>query len=322
LARLEGIKIEKELGDLRVEHGQLTTLLDDRKEMTRLIVKEITDDAKKFGDDRRTLIEEVASTGNVEVSVPDEPATVIVSKNGWVRARQGHGIDAAAISYKTGDFPYFVAEARTVWPLIVIDTHGRAYSLRVADLPGGRGDGVPLSTLIEFQDGGKLAQVLTAPPEANYLVAGSGGYGFIASVADMVSRNKAGKAFLTLEKGEHPLVPAAVSTKVGAGGTAPTVNTAVAVLSAAGRLLLFPLTELKVMAKGKGLTLLDLAKGDELVGIAVTTDQPLTISGVGRGGKASSHTLSVKDQPEFRGNRARRGHEIPFRIKPNALLSG
>ena len=322
LARLEGIKIERELGELRIELGQLTTLLDDRKEMTKLILKEITDDAKKFGDDRRTLIEEVASVAVSEVSVPDEPVTVIVSKNGWVRTRQGHGIDAATISYKTGDFPFYVAETRTIWPLVILDNHGRAYSVRVADLPGGRGDGAPISTLIDFQEGGKLMQVLTAAPETSYLVAGSGGCGFIASVADMVGRNKAGKGFLSLEKGESPLPPAPVLRQVGVGDTAIpaiTPNTAVAALASSGRLLLFPLTELKVMAKGKGLTLIDLAKGEELVGVAVTTHQTLVVTGTGRGGKMASHTLSTKEQADYRGSRARRGHEIPFKIKPVSI---
>jgi topoisomerase-4 subunit A len=308
LARLEGIKIEKELGDLRVEHGQLTTLLDDRKEMTKLIVKEINDDTKRFGDDRRTLLEAVAPIATGELSVPDEPVTVIVSKNGWVRARQGHGIDQATISYKAGDFPWLVMEARTIWPLIVIDHHGRSYSVRVADLPGGRGDGAPLSTMIELQDGGKLTQALTAAPETKYFVASSGGYGFIASIADMVSRNKAGKAFLTLEKSERPLAPA----KVGAGGTA-------AVVTQEGRLLLFPIIELKEMAKGKGLMLIDLGKKDELAGATVCGGEVLLLSGAGRGGKAVEQRISLRDQATYLGTRARRGHEIPFKLKPTGL---
>jgi topoisomerase IV subunit A len=197
----------------------------------------------------------------------------------------------------------------------VIDHHGRAYSVRVADLPGGRGDGTPISTLIDLQDGGKLAQVLTAPGETSFLVASSGGYGFIAQVADMVGRNKAGKGFLTLEKGESPLPPAQVS----AGDTAITPTTAVATLSSAGRLLLFPLTELKVMAKGRGLTLMDLGKGDELVGAVVTSHQTLVVTGTGRGGKLASHTISTREQADYRGNRARRGQEIPHKIKPTGL---
>jgi topoisomerase-4 subunit A len=307
LARLEGIRIEKELGDLRTEHGQLTKLLDSRSEMTRLILKEVGEDAKRFGDERRTLMEAVTPISQGEIAVPDEPVTVIISKNGWVRSRQGHGIDPTGITYKTGDFPWLVAETRTVWPLIVIDGNGRSYSLRVSELPGGRGDGAPLNTMIDFQDGARMALALTAAPESKYLVAGSRGYGFITSVADMVSRNKAGKAFLALDKGEKPLPPA------------PAIGHTAAVLTIGGRLLLFPLTELKEMAKGKGLMLIDLAKNDEVVGVAVSDGQSLKIGGSGRGGKPVEQLIDKRLQADFQGNRARRGQEIPFKLKPVSL---
>ncbi|MBI3094214.1 MAG: DNA topoisomerase IV subunit A [Rhodocyclales bacterium] len=307
LARLEGIRIEKELGDLRAEEGQLNKLLDSKNEMTKLIQKEIGDDAKRFGDERRTLLEAVTPISQGEIAVPDEPVTVIISKNGWVRARQGHGLDAAGITYKTGDFPWLVVETRTIWPLIVIDSNGRSYSVRVSELPGGRGDGAPLNTMIDFQEGGKLAQVLTAAPESKYLVAGSGGYGFVASVADMVARNKAGKAFLTLDKGEKPLPPA------------PVLGDSVAVLTQGGRLLLFPLAELREMAKGKGLMLIDLTKNDELVGVAVSGGETLLIGGTGRAGKIVQQPLDLRAQAAFRGARARRGQEIPFKLKAASL---
>ncbi|MFH1869686.1 MAG: DNA topoisomerase IV subunit A [Pseudomonadota bacterium] len=307
LARLEGIRIEKELGELRTEHGQLNKLLDSRSEMTRLIQKEINDDAKRFGDERRTLLEAVTPISQGEIAAPDEPVTVIISKNGWVRSRQGHGLDPSSITYKTGDFPWLVLETRTIWPLIVIDSNGRSYSVRVSELPGGRGDGAPLNTMIDFQEGGKLAQVLTAAAESKYLVAGSGGYGFIASVADMVARNKAGKAFLTLDKGEKPLAPA------------PVLGDSVAVLSQGGRLLLFPLAELKEMAKGKGLMLIDLTKNDELVGVAVSGGETLLIGGTGRAGKMVQQPLDLRAQAAFRGARARRGQEIPFKLKAASL---
>ena len=320
LARLEGIRIEKELGELRLEHGELNTLLDSRREMTKLIVKEITEDAKRFGDDRRTLMEAVASVGSAEIAAPDEPVTVIISKNGWVRSRQGHGLDPAAITYKTGDFPWFVAETRTIWPLILIDSNGRSYSLKVSDLPGGRGDGAPLNTMIELQDGGKLVQALTAPPENKYVVAGSGGYGFIASVADMISRNKAGKAFLSLDKGEKPLEPWKVPEGMQSTGVSDTAHTVV--LTQDGRLLLFPLTELKEMGKGKGLMLIDLAKADEVVAVAVSTGESIWIVGTGRAGKVQQQSLSPREVATFRGTRARRGQEIPFKIKPTGLVIG
>ena len=200
-----------------------------------------------------------------------------------------------------------MAETRSVWPLIVIDSNGRSYSVKVSDLPGGRGDGAPLNTMIDFQEGGRLAQVLTAAPEIKYLVAGSGGYGFVASVADMVARNKAGKAFLTLDKGEKPLPPAAA------------IGGSVAVLTQGGRLLLFPLAELKEMAKGKGLMLIDLTKNDEVVAVAVSGGETLLIGGSGRGGKPAQQALDARAQAAFQGARARRGQEIPFKLKPATL---
>lgn len=333
LARLEGLRIEKELNELREEEGQLKTLLESRSEMTRLIQKEISDDAKRFGDDRRTLIQaEAASNRHREVAAPDEPVTVIISKNGWVRVRQGHDIDPTTLTYKAGDAAGWITPSRTIWPLILIDSNGRSYSLRVADLPGGRGDGTPLNTLIEFQEGGKLAQVISATPEAKYLVASSGGYGFIASIADMISRNKAGKAFLSLEKGERPLPPAKVGQKVGAGDTAihhstasstagPAAPLTVAALSESGRLLLFALRELKEMARGRGLMLLDLTKNDTLVGVAVIADAALRIQGIGRGGKTVEATIEPREQATYTSSRARRGQEIPFKIKPISFVA-
>ncbi|MDP2792466.1 MAG: DNA topoisomerase IV subunit A [Sulfurisoma sp.] len=319
LARLEGIKIEKELGELREESGGLQKILGSRHELTKLVVKEITEDAKKFGDERRTLIEAVAPVAAAEVAIPDEPVTVIVSKNGWVRARQGHGIDPAGIGYKTGDFPWLVIEARTIWPLVMIDTAGRAYSVRVSDLPGGRGDGAPLNTMIELQDGARLARALCDAPEAQYLFANSGGYGFIAQVSDLVARPRAGKAFMTLAKGEKPLLPA----KVGAGGTAPAGLAAnmdtVAAISQAGRLLVFPLAELKAMARGRGLIVQDIGPKDEMVAVAVGTGSSFTVSGAGRGGKATEWKATAKDLPTYRSARARKGQPIPTRLKPVAI---
>ncbi len=308
LARLEAIKIEKESGELRDEEAGLRKILGDKKELTKLVVKEITDDAKKFGDDRRTLIEAVAATAAAEVAIPDEPVTVILSQNGWVRTRQGHGIDPGGIAYKTGDYPFLVMESRTIWPLAIIDTAGRAYSVRVADLPGGRGDGVPLTTLIDFQDGAKLAQARSDAPDTQYLFANSGGYGFVASLADLVSRNRAGKAFMSLDDGERPLSPARL------------LGDTVAAVSASGRLLLFPLSELKTMTKGRGLIVQDLSTKDELAAVAVGSDG-FTVLGIGRGGKTQEWRLAGKDMATYRGGRARKGLAIATKLKPTGIAA-
>jgi len=308
LAKLEGLRIEKERTELGEERGQLRKLLADRKEMTRLILKEIGDDAKKYGDARRTLIEAVAPIGLAEIQVPDEPVTVILSRNGWIRLRQGHGVDPATITYKTGDFPLLVAESRTVWPLVIVDSNGRAYSIRVADLPGGRGDGVPLSTMVDFQDGGKLAHALTEAPETRFLFANSGGYGFVAAVADLVTRQKAGKTFMTLDTGETVLKPA----KLGGGDT-------VAAVSEQGRLLLFALSEMKTQSGGRGVIVMGLDEGEALVAVAVNDGREVTVEGVGRGGKPVKQAVKGLALEKHRLHRARKGALLPSKVRPTAI---
>ena len=308
LARLEGFRIEKELAELREEREGLQELLDSRAAMTRLILKEIRDDAKKYGDARRTVLEAVSPVAVAEISVPDEPVTVIVSKNGWVRSRQGHGIAPESISYKAGDHPFALIESRTTWPLIVLDSNGRAYTVKVSDLPGGRGDGSPIATFVEFQDGGKLAQVLSAVPESRWLFANSGGYGFICTLADAVSRQRAGKAFMSLEKGERPLEPA------------PLRGDWLCAASANGRMLVFPLSEMKVQAGGRGVIVMALEENETLNAVAVpANDADLQVDGSARGGKPAQVTLSPAQRESLRHRRARKGMSLARKLTPERL---
>jgi topoisomerase-4 subunit A len=234
--------------------------------------------------------------------------TVILSRNGWVRARQGHGIDPATISYKTGDFPMLMAEARTTWPLVIVDTKGRAYSVRVSDLPGGRGDGVPITTMVDFQDGAKLACAVTDVPEAAYLFANSGGYGFVAKVADLVTRQKAGKAFMALEAGERVLAPAKVA------------GAAVACVSEGARMLVFGLEEVKVQSGGRGVILMGLDPKEALVAVATGSGERWTVEGVGvRGGKARQIVIAGSDLAKYRLHRARKGCLLPEKLKPSSI---
>ncbi len=308
LARLEGIRIEKELAELKEEEKGLRRLLAERKEMTKLLLREIEQDAKQYGDDRRTLIEAVASVTPTEIQVPDEPVTVILSKNGWVRRRDGHGHDRTAIGYKAGDYPFFVAETRTTWPLIVVDTNGRAYSLRVSDLPGGRGDGAPVATMIDLQAGARVAAAVSDAPETQYLFANSGGYGFIAKVGDLVSRQKAGKAFMSLDAGERVLHPARA-----AGST-------IAAVSENGRLLMFDITEMKSQSAGRGVLVMGLDDKEELVGVTVNDGAGVVVEGVGRGGKTVPCKVADKDVGKYRLHRARKGCLLPVKMKPVFIL--
>ncbi|MFA6313925.1 MAG: DNA topoisomerase IV subunit A [Sterolibacterium sp.] len=307
LARLEGIKIEKELTELRNERKALQTLLDSRSAMTRAIVKEIEADAKKHGDARRTLIEAVAATpsgrSELKINVPDEPVTVILSKAGWLRSRQGHGIAAESIAYKTGDAAFAIFETRTTWPLLLLDSNGRAYTLPVAAIPGGKGDGVPLTTLIELQDGGKVVQALSAAPETRYLFANSGGYGFIAAVCDLVGRNKAGKAFMTLEPGETLLAPVAVS------------GTHIFAASSNGRLLVFDAAEMKTLAKGRGVIVMTLDDKCTLAALGYCDGRKLSLP-VRERGKLSQLNLSPADMEKYLLHRARKGCQLPGKKLP------
>ncbi|AUM00434.1 DNA topoisomerase IV subunit A [Rhodocyclaceae bacterium] len=310
LARLEGLKIEKELAELKEEREGLQHLLDNRAAMTQLIVREIDQDAKKYGDARRTLIETVAPAAAADIGVADEPVTVIVSRNGWVRTRVGHGLDPNTIGYKAGDFAFAQIETRTTWPLVVIDTNGRAYTVKVSDLPGGRGDGTPIATLVDFQDGGKLAQVLSASPDSTWLFANSGGYGFLCTLAEATSRQRAGKAFMTLERGEKVLPPA------------PALGAWIAAVSANGRLLIFARSEMKVQAGGRGVILMKLESGEALTAVALPADDaPLRIVGTGRGGKPITIELQPAQREPLRHRRTAKGVTLSPKISPQRLES-
>ncbi len=301
LARLEGIKIEKELGELRDERGGLVKVLGDEGELKRLVIAEIRADAGKYGDARRTLIEAASpvSLARAEAAVVDEPVTVIVSRNGWLRARAGHGIDTAGIQYKAGDGPLALLETRTGWPLVLLDSGGRAYSVRIADLPGGRGDGVPLASLVELARGERLVQALSGAPDTLWLVASDGGHGFLCRLADLVSRQRGGKAFLTLDAGRLPLPPVAAD---GASWLAVAADN--------GRMLSFPLDEMKTLTGGKGVQLMKLESGERLTALGCYDGQRLQVEGKTRNGRAASLVLAGAALEPYRLHRARRGHVL------------
>src|SRR5262245_28002032 len=206
LAKLEHIKVEQELQEKKKEQKALEKILASRKALEELVVGEIEADAKTFGDKRRTRIEE-SEKAIVETPVIDEPVTVIFSQNGWVRARQGWGVDPSALSFKEGDALGALIQCRTVDPVVFLDSKGRAYSTEAAQLPSARGDGAPASSLVEVQEGGKIMFCVAGKPETNVLVASTGGYGFFSKVADMVSNRRAGREFMAIEEGETPVAP-------------------------------------------------------------------------------------------------------------------
>ncbi|MCY7371947.1 MAG: DNA topoisomerase IV subunit A [Polaromonas sp.] len=319
LARLEAIKIEQELKSLREEQGRLQEILGSPAALRRLLIKEIEQDAKQFADPRRTLI--LADKRVVlEVRVVDEPVTVVVSSKGWVRARGGHGHDAAGFAFKAGDGLYAAFECRSVDTLLAFGSRGRIYSVPVAALPGARGDGQPVTTLIDLESATQLQHYFAGPPNATLLLSGSGGYGFIASIENMTSRNRSGKSFVSLGEGETLCRPSHVS---GSSGATPlAAATHVACASTGGRILTFEMTELKTQpAGGRGLVLIDLDAKDTLAGAAAYT-RSVRIEGTGRGGKAREETLEIRSLNNARGARARKGKAADLGFKPGAILRG
>ena len=330
LARLEAIKIEQELSELRDEQKKLQDILDNPASLRRLMVKEIEADAKTFADARRTLIQ-AEKKAVAEIKIVDEPVTVVVSDKGWVRARAGHGHEAAGFAFKAGDALYATFECRSVDTLLAFGSNGRVYSVAVALLPGGRGDGQPLTSLIELEAGTQILHYFAGPATAQLLISSSAGYGFVASVENMISRNKAGKAFVTCNAGESVCAPSLVAgsslpayaaTPATAQNLARAVvitATDVACASTLGRILTFKLSELKTMEKGgRGLMLLDLDGKDTLAGAAAYT-RSVRISGVGRGGKEREETLEIRSLNNARATRARKGKAADLGFKPSAI---
>jgi topoisomerase IV subunit A len=317
LARLEAIKIEQELKELREERKKLEEILGSPAALRRLMVKEIEADAKQFADARRTLIQE-EKKAVAEVKVVDEPVTVVVSQKGWVRARTGHGHEAASFAFKAGDGLYGTFECRTVDTLLIFGSNGRVYSVPVSVLPGARGDGQPVTTLIELESGTQLAHYFAGPASATLLVSGSGGYGFLANVEQMVSRQKAGKSFISVAAGETVCAPSHVAGTTGGSPLAPATHVACA--STGGRILTFEIAELKAMGNGgRGLMLIDLEPKDSLAGAAAYT-RSVRIEGIGRGGKEREETLEIRSLNNARAARGRKGKAADLGFKPARIL--
>ncbi|WP_426339772.1 DNA topoisomerase IV subunit A [Pseudoduganella sp. S-14] len=309
LARLEAIKIEQELAELRKEREGLQDVLDNPSTLRRLVIKEIDGDAKTYGDARRTLIEE-AQKAVVEQKVADEPVTVIISEKGWVRARSGIGHDPAQFTFKAGDSLYGAFECRTVDTLLGFGDNGKVYSVPVAALPNARGDGVPITTLVDLSGGARLLHYFAGNGDKQLLLASDAGYGFIAKAGDMVSRLKGGKSFITLDEGARPLPP----TMVADGASA------VAVISEKSNLLVFGMDEMKVLSNGgRGVILMDLADKEKLVAACAITDKGVTVQGIGNAQKAKEDRMGPTALAPHFGKRARKGKPMPVRIKPTGL---
>lgn len=306
LGKLEENKIQGEQNALEAERKTLETTLGSDARLKSLIRKELTADAKKYGDDRQSSIVEREEARSIEQTemIPAEPVTVILSAKGWVRAAKGHEIDPASLIYKSGDEFRGAAWGRSNQPAVFLDSTGRSYSLPAHNLPSARGYGEPLSGRLNLPSGAEIEAVLMGEPDHLMLLASDAGYGFIAKFSDLFTKNRAGKAVLTLPPESRPLSPLWIED----------LDTDfLAAVSNEGRMLIFPVKDLPVLARGKGNKIIDIpasrAKSrDELVTLLVrlSPEDELVIYAGKRYMKLKPDDLSL-----YKGERGRRGKKLP-----------
>lgn len=308
LARLEGFKIEKELASQKDEQAALQELLDNPNAFKRLMIKEIEADAKQYGDDRRTLIE-AAERAVLESRVVEEPVTVIISQKGWLRARQGHGHDANQFSFKSGDGLYGAIECLSTDDLVAFSTSGRVYTVAVASLPSARGDGQPISTMVDIEPGTHITHMVAGPASQRYVLGTQAGYGFITTLKDLTTRQRAGKQFLTLDKGDVQLKPVLLR------GT----DQYLAMLAKKGRFLVVELSEIKVLSGGgRGTILMGLDDGDAIAQWVPVGPTGILASGIYRN-KETVEELGLDALAEYTGKRARKGKVLSVKVKQPTL---
>ncbi len=306
LTKLDGVKLNDERKGLEAERKGLKEILGDDKALRRLVIAELAEDAKKFGDERRSLIK-ADERASIERAVVEEPITVILSKKGWVRGRTGHGVDMSAVGYKDGDARHMELECKTTDSLTVLASSGKCFSVDAAALPSGRGDGSPMNTLVN-SGSDEIVWIGLGGADTHLLLANTAGNGFLCKLGDLATKTRQGKEFMSVPEGGKALAPVLVE----AGKT-------VAVLSSDARLLLFALDELPTRPNGGvGVQLIALPDKVTLASVAVIVARELLVSGVRRKNRASE-TLDAKMLKEFDGKRAQRGKVCDVGFRPDRL---
>ena len=306
LARLEEMKIREEQAALEKERDGLQKILESAVKLKNLVRKELVQVAEQFGDDRRSPIiarAEAQAFSETELLSVD-PITVVISDKGWIRAAKGHDIDASGLSYKAGDSLKFALHGKSNQQVILLDSTGRSYSLPAHNLPSARGQGEPLTGKISPPSGATFEGALMGADDQRVLLASDAGYGFVAKLEDLASKNKAGKALLTLPENAKVLPPQFVSNPE---------HALLAAVSNDGRLLVFPVTELPELARGKGNKIMNIPSAraqtheEFVVSVKVVNpNQTLTLYS----GKRHI-TLKMSDLEHYKGERGRRGNKLP-----------
>jgi len=306
LAKLEEFKIRAEQDELSTERDALEKVLGSERRLKTLVRKELETIAAEFGDERRsTLVQrDEAQAFNEMDLLSADPVTVVLSEKGWIRAAKGHEVDGASLNYKAGDGFFAAVQGRSNQQAILLDSTGRSYALAAHTLPSARGQGEPATGRLNAPSGATFCGLLMGDDEQKVLLATDAGYGFVAKMADLYTKNRSGKALISIPKGGQILPPIADVNVDGA---------LVVAISNEGRMLAFPLSELPELARGKGNRIINIptsrlqAREEFMLTVAVVAEgQSLVIYSGKR-----HHNLKFSDLQHYIGERGRRGNKLP-----------
>ena len=311
LAKLEEHQLQAEKDKLEEERSNLELILGSERRLNTLIKKEIQEDAKKYASPRMSQLverEEAKAISESEMT-PAEPVTVILSEMGWVRCAKGHDIDPEGLSYKAGDKYLAHAYGKSNQPVIFIDSTGRSYALDPLSLPSARSQGEPLTGKLTLPAGATIEQVIMEPEKQELLMASDAGYGFICKFEDLIARNKAGKALISLPENAKVLKPETLSESA----------SLLVSLTSAGRMLIFPVRDLPALSKGKGNKIISIpaanakARSELLVKLFLISEQASLEFHSGK----RKITLKPEDLQKFRAERGRKGSQLPRGLHSN-----
>lgn len=306
LAKLEEVKIKTEQEELSDERKKLEQLLKSSTRLKTLIKKEIKEDCDKFGDDRRSqlVIREEAQAFSETELMSTEPVTIVLSERGWVRSAKGHEVEPDKLQYKSGDNFKLAAKGKSNQLAVFLDSTGRSYSIPAHTLPSARGQGEPLSGKVSPPSGATFEGVVIGDENREILLASDAGYGFVAKLGDLVSKNKAGKNALNTPKGSRVIPPSIVNDYS---------SDLIVAITNEGRMLMFSIQDLPRLARGKGNKIISIPSArvadriEFVVVLAVLSgNQTLTVHSGRR-----HHNLRPADLAHYRGERGRRGNKLP-----------
>ena len=305
LAKLEEFKIRSEQQELDEERKRLEAILGSDSLMRKLIKEELEEAIEQYGDERRSPIVErgEAQAFSEKDLLSSDPVTVVISKQGWIRAAKGHDVDAEGLNYKSGDSFKLACHGRTNQPTLVIDSTGRSYTLETHTLPSARGQGEPITGRITLPKGATIDAALAGKESDRVLLASNAGYGFVAKLESLTSKTKNGKAVLTLPNHASVMVPQCLDSN----------DMLLAAVTNEGRMLIFPVADLPELARGKGNKIINIpaaraASGDEmLVALRVFRPDDMLVVHSGK----QHHKLKGADLEHYRAERGRRGNKLP-----------